>query len=107
MFVADSEFSSTRAIHQSTNSYLTYTIAGGNGLLAKYLFAFGNKYGRGAKEKYQHPRSVPSDVIRNKLFVTDFYNHRKKVVVSTELAIDFSGAGTPGFQDGSANDAKF
>lgn len=107
MFVADSESSSVRAIDLSIDSYPTRTVAGGDGLLAENLFAFGDKEGRGAKAKFQHPLAVCFDAVGNRLFVADSYNHRIKVIDSTGLASDFCGAGKPGFQDGAAAKAKF
>lgn len=107
MFVADSESSSVRAIDLSTDSYPTRTVAGGDGLLAENLFAFGDKEGRGSKAKFQHPLAVCFDPVGDRLFVADSYNHRIKIIDSTGLASDFCGAGNSGFQDGVANKAKF
>lgn len=107
MYVADSESSSIRAIDISLDSRPTRTIAGGDGLIAENLFAFGDKEGRGAKAKFQHPLAVCFDPTGNRLFVADSYNHRIKVIDSSGLVSDFCGTGKPGFKDGNSKNAMF
>lgn len=107
MFVADSESSSVRAISITEERNPTRTLAGGDGLLAENLFAFGDEEGRGARARFQHPLAVCFDESTNRIFVADSYNHRIKVVDNTSLAKNFCGSGKPGFKDGSAKEAMF
>lgn len=107
LFVADSESSSVRAVDTNEGSHPTRTIAGGDGLLAENLFAFGDKEGRGARARFQHPLAVCFDDKRNVLYVADSYNHRIKVVNESGEAKVFCGNGSPGFRDGSATEAMF
>lgn len=107
MFVADSESSSLRAIDLQKPNNPTHTIAGGDGLLAENLFAFGDKEGRGANARFQHCLAVCADEATSRIFVADSYNHRIKIVDDSGLAKDFCGSGKPGFKDGSAKEAMF
>lgn len=107
MFVADSESSSVRAIDTTEGSHPTKTLAGGDGLLAENLFAFGDKEGRGARARFQHPLAVCFDDRRSALYVADSYNHRIKFIDEKGEARNLCGKGTPGYRDGSANEAMF
>ena len=107
MFVADSESSSVRAIDTTAGSHPTKTLAGGDGLLAENLFAFGDKEGRGARARFQHPLAVCFDDKRKVLYVADSYNHRIKIIEESGEAKNFCGKGTPGFRDGAAKEAMF
>lgn len=107
LFVADSESSSVRAVDTSDGSHPTRTIAGGDGLLAENLFAFGDTEGRGSRARFQHPLAVCFDDRNEVLYVADSYNHRVKVVDSSGAARVYCGTGAPGFRDGAANDAMF
>lgn len=107
LFVADSESSSVRAVDTSEGSHPTRTIAGGDGLFAENLFAFGDKEGRGARARFQHPLAVCFDDRKNLLYVADSYNHRIKVINESGEAKVFCGNGSPGLRDGLANEAMF
>lgn len=107
LFVADSESSSVRAIDTNEGSHPTRTIAGGDGLLAENLFAFGDKEGRGSRARFQHPLAVCFDDRKNLLYVADSYNHRIKVIKESGEANVFCGNGSPGLRDGFANEAMF
>lgn len=107
MFVADSESSSIRAIDANNGSHPTRTIAGGDGLLAENLFAFGDKEGKGANARFQHPLAVCFDDTRKLLYVADSYNHRIKVIDEFGSARLFCGSGVPGMRDGNPHDAMF
>lgn len=107
MYVADSESSCVRAIDLDDSKHPTRTIAGGDGLLAENLFAFGDKEGRGARAKFQHPLAVCYDKRKDLVYVADSYNHRIKVVDNTGSAKVFCGNGSPGLLDGAAKQAMF
>lgn len=107
MFVADSESSSVRAIDTNDGSHPTRTLAGGDGLLAENLFAFGDRDGKGARARFQHPLAVCVDDNRKLLYVADSYNHRIKVIDESGEATVYCGSGSPGLRDGSAKDAMF
>lgn len=107
MFVADSESSSVRAVDTNTGSHPTRTLAGGDGLLAENLFAFGDKEGKGANARFQHPLAVCFDDARKLLYVADSYNHRIKVIDESGAAKVFCGSGSPGLHDGDARSAMF
>lgn len=107
MFVADSESSSVRAVDTNTGSHPTRTLAGGDGLFAENLFAFGDKEGKGANARFQHPLAVCFDDTRKLLYVADSYNHRIKVVDESGSVRVFCGSGSPGLRDGDAKHAMF
>lgn len=107
LYVADSESSSVRAIDMGIASHPTQTLAGGDGMLAENLFAFGDKEGRGARARFQHPLAVAFDSSKNVVYVADSYNHRIKVVDESGFAQVLCGSGSPGLRDGSPKDAMF
>ncbi|PXF48872.1 NHL repeat-containing protein 2 [Gracilariopsis chorda] len=107
LYVADSESSSVRGIEIDNDLHPTKTIAGGDGLIAENLFAYGDKEGRGAGAKFQHPLAVCYDNQRDVVYVADSYNHRIKVVEPSGSARVLCGNGAPGLRDGSAKDAMF
>lgn len=107
LYVADSESSSVRAISLASTSHPTRTLAGGDGLLAENLFAFGDREGRGASAKFQHPLAVCYDSQNGLVYVADSYNHRIKVVDSSGSAKVLCGSGSPGLKDGKGKEAMF
>ncbi|CAN8072896.1 unnamed protein product [Agarophyton chilense] len=107
MYVADSESSSVRGIEIQDRQHPTKTIAGGDGLIAENLFAYGDKEGRGANARFQHPLAVCYDEQRDLIYVADSYNHRIKVIDSTGFAKVMCGNGKPGMRDGSGKEAMF
>lgn len=107
MFVADSESSSIRAIDTNEGTHPTRTLAGGDGLLAENLFAYGDKDGKGSRARFQHPLAVCFDDQAKLLYVADSYNHRIKTIDGSGEARVFCGTGNPGFMDGSAQKAMF
>lgn len=108
LYVADSESSSIRAVGIGNDDrHPTRTLAGGDGLLADNLFAFGDKDGRGARARFQHPLGVVHDPTRGLVYVTDSYNHRIKTVDDNGVAKTLCGSGSPGFKDGKAASASF
>lgn len=107
LFVADSESSSIRAVDTNEGSHPTRTLAGGDGLIPENLFAFGDKEGRGAMARFQHPLAVLFDDKNQLLYVSDSYNHRIKVVDASGSVKVLCGTGTPGLRDGPAREAMF
>lgn len=107
LFVADSESSSVRAIDLQRSGHPTKTIAGGDGLIPENLFAFGDREGRGAGARFQHPLAVCWDETRDLIYVADSYNHRIKVVDETGSSKVFCGTGAPGLRDGTSKQAMF
>jgi thiol-disulfide isomerase/thioredoxin len=109
MFVADSESSTVRYIQldPALGSHPTGTLAGGDGLLAENLFAFGDRDGVGARAKLQHPLAVIDGKLGDRVFVADSYNHRIKTIDSMGRVVSFVGNGKPGFVDGKSENAQF
>lgn len=109
MYVADSESSTVRSIDIDPpgGSHSTRTLAGGDGLLAENMFAFGDKDGKGAKAKFQHPLAVLDAKDGKNVYVADSYNHRIKVVDIDGNASAFVGSGKPGLKDGSDRSCQF
>lgn len=92
LFVADSEVSGIRAVDLDPNGLVATVVGEG-------LFEFGDRDGRGAQVRLQHPLGCAWH--EGKLFVADTYNHKIKVVDPGESsATTFAGDGTPGRQDG-------
>eukprot|EP00178_Gracilaria_changii_P004488 TRINITY_DN1725_c0_g1_i1.p1 TRINITY_DN1725_c0_g1~~TRINITY_DN1725_c0_g1_i1.p1 ORF type:complete len:828 (+),score=103.15 TRINITY_DN1725_c0_g1_i1:291-2774(+) len=107
MYVADSESSSVRGIDVQDQLHPTRTIAGGDGLIAENLFAYGDKEGRGANAKFQHPLAVCCDEGRDLIYVADSYNHRIKAVDMSGVTKVLCGSGSPGMRDGVGKEAMF
>ncbi|KAI0559983.1 Thioredoxin [Gracilaria domingensis] len=107
MYVADSESSSVRGIEIQDQLHPTKTIAGGDGLIAENLFAYGDREGRGATARFQHPLAVCYDEKRDLIYVADSYNHRIKAVDTSGFAKVLCGSGTPGMRDGIGKEAMF
>lgn len=107
LYVADSESSTVRAVSLGDEMNPTRTLAGGDGVMAENLFAFGDRDGRGAKAKFQHPLAVLADEQRGVVFVADSYNHKIKTVDGSGVARTFCGKGKPGFSDGVGASAEF
>lgn len=109
MYVADSESSTVRSIDIDplSGNHPTRTLAGGDGLIAENMFAFGDKDGKGARAKFQHPLAVHAGNDANIIYVADSYNHRIKIVDRDGNSTSFVGSGKPGFKDGGANTSQF
>lgn len=71
------------------------------GALGTSLFAFGDKDGKGAQARLQHPLAV--SVVRgdSQVVVADSYNHKLKLVDPTQGTVKtLVGSGRPGLRDG-------
>lgn len=72
------------------------------------LFDFGDRDGIGEDARLQHSQGIAWWPAERKVLVADTYNHRLKTVDPyTREARAFTGAGTAGFADGSADEARF
>lgn len=109
MWVADSESSAVRAIEldPAGGSHATRTVAGGDGLIAENLFAFGDKDGRGSGAKFQHPLAVCDGGDGESIFCADSYNNKIKRVSRDGSVSTFVGSGKPGLADGNGTKAQF
>lgn len=109
MWVADSESSAVRAIEMdpADGTHATRTVAGGDGLIAENLFAFGDKDGKGSGAKFQHPLAVCDAGDGESLFCCDSYNNKIKRVARDGTVTTFAGSGKPGLTDGSGVKAQF
>jgi hypothetical protein len=109
MWVADSESSTIRSIELDppAGPHPTRTLAGGDGLIAENLFAFGDRDGRGAGAKLQHPLAVCDGGDGASVFVCDSYNNKIKRVTRDGAASTFAGTGKPGLADGAGATAEF
>ncbi|KAH8324665.1 hypothetical protein KR074_011905 [Drosophila pseudoananassae] len=94
LFVADSESSSIRKVSLVDGKVMPVVGGDRNPL---NLFAFGDVDGKLYNAKLQHPLGVACHTIENKVFVTDTYNHKIKVIdteenyVSTMTIVDEEG----------------
>lgn len=109
MWVADSESSSIRSVEMDppNGSHPTRTLAGGDGLLEANLFAFGDKDGRGANARLQHPLAVCDARDGKHAFCCDSYNNKIKRISRDGQAETFAGSGKPGMGDGVGGKAQF
>lgn len=109
MWVADSESSAVRAIEldPTGGAHATRTVAGGDGLIAENLFAFGDKDGRGSGAKFQHPLAVCDAGDGESIFCADSYNNKIKRVGRDGSVTTFAGSGKPGLVDGTGKKAQF
>ena len=97
LFVADSEGSSIRAVPFDRTKDVR-TVVGSNLLQGGRLFAFGDVDGPKEKAKLQHALGVT--YLDGKLYVTDTYNNKVKVVdAKTGETTTLAGTGEPGKTD--------
>ncbi|MBI5369228.1 MAG: redoxin domain-containing protein [Planctomycetes bacterium] len=92
LFVADAEVSGIRAVDLDPQGFVSTVVGEG-------LFEFGDRDGRGAMVRLQHPLGcVWHD---GRLWVADTYNHKLKVVDPAERTVTtVAGDGRPGSEDG-------
>lgn len=105
LFFTDSESSSIRAVDLASGEVTT--IAGG-GTNPRDLFQFGDRDGRGADARLQHPLGVAYD--GGTLLIADTYNHRLKRIDEQGNVISLSGGGgkgSAGKADGALKAARF
>ncbi|MBI3272208.1 MAG: redoxin domain-containing protein [Planctomycetes bacterium] len=92
LFVADSEVSAIRATDLHEKGLVSTVVGEG-------LFEFGDRDGRGALVRLQHPLACLYHAGR--LFVADTFNHKLKELDPEEkTSATFAGDGQPGFVDG-------
>ena len=111
LFVADSESSSIRSL--AVDGGASRPEAGGDPSFADNLFAFGDKDGRGAAARLQHPLGVcmvggaGGEGGDGVVYVADSYNHRIKALdVGTKTVRTVAGTGRAGFKDGPSSQAQ-
>ncbi len=102
LYIADSEVSGIRRIDLDGPRPLVTTLVG------RGLFEFGDIDGVGEAVRLQHPLGVLWDRERNCLWIADTYNHKiKRLDLATRRVDTVAGAGSPGYQDGPADQARF
>ena len=70
------------------------------------LFAFGDRDGKGAEARLQHPLGIAWSA--GMLYVADSYNHKiKRCDPAARQVTSFLGSGVPGHRDGPAEKAQF
>ena len=94
LYVADSEGSSIRYLDLATKDTQVVTLAGSG----KSLFEFGPEDGVGLEARFQHPLGVRFH--RGKVYVTDTYNHRIRVIDPQTREVRTLSGLDPGFKDG-------
>ena len=95
LYVVDSEGSSVRRVPLNSQGEIT-TIVGASDLPhGQTLFAFGDRDGKGAEARLQHPLGIAWSA--GMLYVADSYNHKiKRVDPKENVAQTFLGDGQPG-----------
>lgn len=98
MYVADSESSSVRSLDLTSGS--SNAEAGGDPGFADNLFAFGDKDGKGAAVRLQHPLAVCAAGDET-VYIADSYNHKIKVLdTKTDSVKTLAGSDSAGYKDG-------
>lgn len=96
LYVADSESSTVRELRLEGPGVSRTLVGGARGTS---LFAFGDKDGKGAQAKLQHPLAVAA--VNDKVLVADSYNHKLKLIDPTQDTVKtLVGSGKPGLKDG-------
>lgn len=99
LYSADSEASAIRAI-ELTGKQQVHTLVGTG------LFDFGDVDGVGEHAQLQHVQGIHTH--DDLIYIADTYNHRIKMLdPRTRKVLSIAGAGTAGFQDGTASESQF
>ncbi len=92
LYVADSEASAVRAVPLDPAAEVETIVGEG-------LFQFGDRDGRTAKARFQHPLGI--EYHNRCLFVADTYNHKiKRIDLKSRKVKTLAGTGSAGRQDG-------
>jgi DNA-binding beta-propeller fold protein YncE len=98
LFVADAEASAVRAVSFAGEPRVSTLVGQG-------LFEFGDRDGRGAEVRLQHPVGIAFD--RGLVYVADSYNHKVKTLDPTTGEVrTLIGTGEPGLADGPFEEAR-